>query len=175
MLQNAFYGLSGLTDVYCYAETPPTINSNEFYGSYIAYNGTLHVPPTSLLAYKSALPWATFKNIVPIEEGNPLPVNERCATPTIEYSNGNVTCNCETAGVKYVYEIAPVTVKRESDTGKFAFSPTYEIKVYATREDLKDSEPASIIVALQNVGDVNGDGQVSIADVTSLVNAILGE
>ena len=166
---SAFANCENLADVFCYSETAPTA-PNAFGGSYIQY-ATLHVPVDFVDSYTSTAPWNTIIHIVPIE--GEIPKVNKCATPTIEYLNGNVVCNCETADVKYIYEIAPVTVKKESESGRFAFAPTYEIKVYATREGYKDSDTASIIVSLSNVGDVNGDGQVSIADVTSLVNAIL--
>ena len=172
----AFSECEKLEDVYIYAEDVPNTGLDAFKGSYIEC-ATLHVPPSAIDAYRSVCPWNLFQSIVPIEGEipKPKPVNSQCATPTIEYSNGNVTCSCATDGVKYVYQIAPVTVQMESESGRFAFAPTYEIKVYATREGYKDSDAASIIVALQNVGDVNADGQVNIADVTSLVNAILGK
>jgi len=37
------------------------------------------------------------------------------------------------------------------------------------------SDVAEMIIPLQETGDLNGDGQVSIADVTALVNVILGK
>ena len=162
---------SELVEIFCYAEIIP-YSSNIFRYSDIQY-ATLHVPADLIGAYRSTAPWNEILNIVPIE--GEIPKVNKCATPTIEYSNGNVICNCETDGVKYIYQIAPVTVQRESESGRFAFAPTYEIKVYAKREGYKDSDTVSLIVSLTNVGDVNGDGQVSIADVTSLVNAILGK
>ncbi len=169
---SAFAKCENITDVFCYTETVPTAHNEAFSDSYIQY-ATLHVPADLIEAYRSTEPWNSIINIVPIE--GEIPKVNKCATPTIEYSNGNVICNCETDGVKYIYQIAPVTVQRESESGRFAFAPTYEIKVYATREGYKDSDTASLIVSLTNVGDVNGDGQVSVADVTSLVNAILGK
>ena len=169
---DSFAYCENITDVYSYAETVPTTHYNAFRGSYIQY-ATLHVPADLIGAYRTTAPWNEILNIVPIE--GEIPKVNKCATPTIEYSNGNVICNCETDGVKYIYQIAPVTVQRESESGRFAFAPTYEIKVYAKREGYKDSDTASLIVSLTNVGDVNGDGQVSIADVTSLVNSILGK
>ena len=166
-----FANCNELVEIFCYAEIIP-YSSDIFRNSDIQY-ATLHVPTDLIGAYRSTEPWNSIINIVPIE--GEIPKVNKCATPTIEYSNGNVICNCETDGVKYIYQIAPVTVQRESESGRFAFAPTYEIKVYAKREGYKDSDTASLIVSLTNVGDVNGDGQVSIADVTSLVNAILGK
>lgn len=52
---------------------------------------------------------------------------------------------------------------------------TYTVSVYAKREGYLDSEVATSTITLSTVGDVNGDGKLTIADVTSLVNAILGK
>ena len=54
-----------LTDVYCYAENVPSTNANAFNGSYIEH-ATLHVPASSVNAYKNTEPWSKFKNIVGI-------------------------------------------------------------------------------------------------------------
>ena len=59
----AFSGCSELTDVYCYVEVVPFTASNAFKNSYIEY-ATLHVPATSIEAYKEAEPWKNFKNII---------------------------------------------------------------------------------------------------------------
>ena len=52
-----------LTDVTCYAENVPSTNNNAFKDSYIEYT-TLHVPASSVNAYKAAEPWKNFKSIV---------------------------------------------------------------------------------------------------------------
>ena len=59
----AFSGCPELTDVYCYVEVVPFTASNAFQDSYVEY-ATLHVPATSIEAYKEAEPWKNFKNIV---------------------------------------------------------------------------------------------------------------
>ena len=46
------------TDIYCYAVTPPACSQNTFSG----YDGTLHVPRSSMVAYFSALYWNNFTN-----------------------------------------------------------------------------------------------------------------
>ena len=44
------------TDIYCYAATPPACSENTFTG----YDGTLHIPRSSMAAYFSALYWNNF-------------------------------------------------------------------------------------------------------------------
>ena len=58
----AFSGCSSLTDVYCYAETVPTTESNSFFGTPII-KIALHVPTASINAYKTISPWSGFKEI----------------------------------------------------------------------------------------------------------------
>ena len=70
----AFTNCLELTDVYCYAENVPNMRltdylsifyTDAFYGSYIEY-ATLHVPTTSIDAYKAKEPWKNFKEITAI-------------------------------------------------------------------------------------------------------------
>ena len=62
--QTAFYLDSSLTEVYCYATTPPSLGSYAFYS--IGSNPTLYVPSESVTAYRNSN-WANyFRNILPI-------------------------------------------------------------------------------------------------------------
>ena len=70
---HAFASCKELADVYCLAETLPTLNNDGhiedadiFLDSYIEY-ATLHVPAGSIDAYSAAEPWKNFKSIVKIE------------------------------------------------------------------------------------------------------------
>ncbi len=60
--QYAFANCPEITDVFCYAETVPTTNSDAFENSYINY-ATLHVPTMSIESYRKSLPWKNFKTI----------------------------------------------------------------------------------------------------------------
>ena len=64
----AFDYRNNLTEVYCLAEQVPDTKSNSF--STNIGNATLHVPATSINAYKNASPWNQFRAIVPT--GNTL-------------------------------------------------------------------------------------------------------
>ena len=55
-----------LTDVYCYAETVPTTDSDAFNNTPVS-NATLHVPMALLDDYAATEPWSGFGTIVPIE------------------------------------------------------------------------------------------------------------
>ncbi len=160
--ESAFYGCSNITDVYCYAEEVPTTGNDVFKDSSIS-SATLHVLASAIELYKNTEPWNQFKEIVALPE--------QCQKPTIVYKAGSLQFRCETEGVKYVYSIAS---SGESTNGTINLGTTFTVSVYATREGYKNSETATAIIDMSTVGDVNGDGLISIADVTALVNLILG-
>jgi len=55
-----------LLDVYCYAENVPSTHSDAFQDTHIEY-ATLHVPDSSIDAYKREEPWKNFKDIVSLD------------------------------------------------------------------------------------------------------------
>ena len=59
----AFAGCKELLDVYCYVENVPEVQKTTFNNTKTE-NITLHVPATSVSAYKAAEPWRNFKKIV---------------------------------------------------------------------------------------------------------------
>ena len=52
-----------LTNVYCYAKTPPLIND-----SHVFENSTLHIPASSIREYMSTEPWSNFGTIVSLTD-----------------------------------------------------------------------------------------------------------
>ena len=70
---SSFTCCTKLTDVYCYAESVPTTNSNAFSDSPVG-NATLHVPASAVDAYKAATPWRNFKEIVALTNDDPQPM-----------------------------------------------------------------------------------------------------
>ena len=62
----AFANCPELSDVYCHAKAIPNTDGSAFEGSYIEY-ATLHVPNSSINAYKETTPWKDFKEIVKID------------------------------------------------------------------------------------------------------------
>jgi hypothetical protein len=62
---NAFADCPKLTDVYCYVESVPVLAERVFYGTPIELS-TLHVPATSIEAYRKVSPWDQFGEIVPL-------------------------------------------------------------------------------------------------------------
>ena len=135
----AFANCAELTDVYCYAENVPFTESNPFSGSYIEY-ATLHVPAASVEQYKATAPWSNFGAIVATDGTIPEPPTpEKCATPTISYSKGELTFSCDTEGAEYVYEITDTDIKKGC-AAKVSLTVTYNISVYATKTNYENSD-----------------------------------
>ncbi len=63
-------------------------------------------------------------------------------TPTIGYSNGELTFSCATDGVEYVYEITDSDIKKGYDS-KVQLSVTYNISVYAKKDGYEKSDVAT--------------------------------
>ena len=162
----AFSWCSGLTDVFCYAENVPTAGNSVFTNSSIS-TATLHVPAASLSSYQTTEPWSGFGTIVALQ---------KCATPTIAFTNGILTFECETEGVEFVNTITASV--DESSTGNNVLLPelktTYHVSVYAVKEGYVNSDVATMDIDFQpKTGDVNGDGEVTIADAVAVVDIIL--
>ena len=163
----AFANCPAITDVYCLAESVPTMKTDAFNDSYPEYI-TLHVPAVSINNYKSTDPWSNFKEVVPIEDIT----LEKCSTPTITFANGEFTFCCETDGVEYVYDIKVGGAKTGGTDSKVKVTPTFTVSVYATKEGYENSD-----VATKNIqtvyGDMSGDGEVDATDITKLIDIIL--
>ena len=135
----AFANCTELTDVYCYAEKVPSTDSDAFAGSYTEY-ATLHVPAASIEQYKTTAPWSNFGTIVDTDGTMPEPPTpEKCATPTISYSKGELTFSCDTEGAEFVSKITDADIK-DYFTSSISLSVTYNISVYATKANYENSD-----------------------------------
>ena len=104
-------------------------------------------------------------------------VENKCATPTIAFVNGELTFSCETEGVEYAYEITCADVKK-GNASKVTISGKYNVSVYATKEGYEDSDVATMEFTLGSNGavcDVNGDGKVDVVDIVALIKIIAGQ
>ncbi len=167
----AFSTCSNLTDFYCYSESVPSTPSSAFDNSYIEY-ATLHVPEIAYESYRTTEPWSNFGTIKVID--GETPIVEKCATPTITYSNGKVKFACETEGVEFVPSIM-VTPNQLQNGNELAIGGTFTVNVYAVKEGYDNSDTATMTINMSQMGDVNADGELNAADITAVVNAILGK
>ena len=171
----AFANCTDLADVFCYAENVPSTETNAFDGSYIEYV-TLHVPSSSVDAYKAREPWSGFKTFKVLD--GTIIETKKCATPTIAVVGGKLTFDCETEGVKFItdykYNGGSTVEGKEVVLGGKTIC---HVSVYATKEGYEDSDTATcdVELAVGKKGDTNVDGKVDVEDVVETVNIILGE
>lgn len=130
---SAFWNCENLSTVKVGMQAPFGIDSEVFTNRFLA---TLIVPEGSKEAYQNAEFWEDFQTIV--EEGE----IEKCATPSIAYSDGKLTFGCATEGVQFVSTITDDDIK-SYNTGEIDLSVTYAIRVYATKPGLGDSKVAT--------------------------------
>lgn len=176
----AFANCKNLEDVNCLADAVPNTEFNTFEDSYIEYC-TLHVPAESMDAYKAATPWSEFGTITTFE-GNPGVETPTCATPTIALLNGKLVVKSETPGAEYHLNVMYESATSDLNSNNSTFNlPICQIIVsaYATAEGYLTSETTTASFDFKSTqtasGDLNGDGAITISDVTQLVNAVLEE
>ena len=182
--QKAFALCPGLTDVYCYPQYPPATGTDTFADSYIQFV-TLHVPATSVSAYQAVSPWKDFVEIVELNE---MPLANKCATPTIDYADGVLTFACDTEDAECVWTLN--YIGRTQGRGNTVNVPNqFELTVYAAKEGWQDSDRVTATLVwgdaevsgtniirlggMSNGGyDVNGDGKVDVADITTIISSM---
>ena len=169
--QKAFANCEKIESVTCKATKRPIASVTTFDNSYIEY-AKLIVPDESIDSYKESSPWMSFGTIEGIS-GN---IPEKCATPTIQYSNGKLTFKCETEGVTFKSSIISPDIK-SYNSDAIELEGTYIVEVYATKDGYGDSDVATAEIQLNtNIqGDIDGDGLINITDVTKIINIILGK
>lgn len=161
---DAFAGCTGLTAIECYAETVPTIGGGAFTG----VTAKMKVLATLVDAYREAL--AAYEGITVVN------FPEKIKTPTISCVGGKLKFSCETEGVTFHYKITAAATSQEATGDEVELKPVYQVSVYATKDDWIDSDEAVANVnALGLKGDVNGDGDVDIADAVTIVNYVVGK
>ncbi len=129
------FDCNGTQEVKVLATTPPWAHDNAFSN----YNIPLYVPKESINDYQSTNPWSKFSSLKTLDGED---ADLKCKTPTISYSKGKLTFNCETEGVEYQYSIADTDIK--SGNGSFVqLSVTYTVKVYAVKSGYQNSDVAT--------------------------------
>ena len=138
----AFRGCTGLTSVISKMENPCNIDYECFHNDAF-YNATLYVPKGTTDKYKSKDYWNKF---LFIEEGEPgsstQPEEKKCATPTINYADKQLTFSCATEEVEFVSKITDVDIK-DFYSNSIDLSATYNISVYATKSGYTNSDVAT--------------------------------
>lgn len=99
---------SAVLDVYCFADVVLTADHGTFTRDFTKINSTLHVPAALVDAYKETDPWKYFKNIVPLEEGDPQPTaiykvnNQKNSTKGTFYNLGGQRVDTPQKGLNII-------------------------------------------------------------------------
>ena len=170
---SAFANCTSLEEVYCYSEQFPQSSGygGLFSGSPIDL-ATLYVPAMHLNTYKTTYDWSGFKYHFILEGGNA----ERCAKPTINLKDGEITFDCETPDASFVSSYETLNTST-TDGNKMTLPNRFRITVFAQKYGLLDSPAATaeVEMTLGASGDVNGDGKVDVADHVKLSDIIMNK
>ena len=135
----AFSGCKNIGNVYCYAATVPSTETDAFKEAYIEY-ATLHVPESAINAYKTTEPWSAFGTFKTLE-GTEVEKN-KCETPTIAFIDGKLTFSCATEDVEYVSEVKCSDVSKYY-TNEISLAACYDISVTAMKTGYGNSDVAT--------------------------------
>ena len=140
--QGAFSRCNKLLTIISRMTNVCTIPENCF-EEYVYNNATLYVPQGTTYKYKAIDYWTKF---LTIEEGEPSGVSgdgpEKCETPTITYSNGQLLFNTSTEGATCYYTITDNDVTNGCGD-KISLCVTYNVKVYAWKSGYQNSDIAT--------------------------------
>ena len=111
-----------------------------------------------------ATPTASIASGSEVEKGTAVYLSCSTEGATIYYTLDG-SCPCDNTPARKVYDGTPIII-----------NSTTTIKAMATAPDLYDSNVATFVYRVPNGlrGDVNGDGEVNIADVNALLDIVLG-
>ena len=172
--EKAFAKCVELADVYCYAETVPSTNSDAFEDSHINY-ATLHVPTASIDAYKGVEPWKSFKTIMGLD--GTTPEVKKCDKPNIIFMAGKFRFECSTPGATFKSKLTPNVEEQMFEGSEVVFQSstlTYTLTVIASAEDYEDSDPVTMTITIEKT-DVNQDGTVDVADIATIIDKMAGK
>jgi len=157
---------SNCKEVTLLSQYPPSIGNGAF------SSATIYVPESAVGLYKAKDSMAAY-TVLTIESRQPT-----CVTPVVTKSDEGWVIDCETEEVTFSLEEETKHFELSGDNG-IVYNPVLYLYVYAQKEGYNRSEPAVLKCPIRSAvsadGDVNGDGEINISDVTTLVNKILGK
>ena len=151
--------------------TPPTIPDVWSSFNKSTLTGNLYVPKGTYSSYYIAFGWGDFSHIYELDNDE----NEtKCAKPTISYSNGKLTFNCETDGVTFKSTITDTDIS-SFNSSEVQLCVTYNINVYATKQGYDNSDVASATLCWIDVEPQTEGISNNIAQIRANAVLILAE
>ncbi len=166
--QEAFNGCTALRTVRSYIKEPNNISKFDE-GTY--RQGTLYVPFGTKDLYVRFDGWREFLHIEEMEEGASPNTKGACATPTIVVADNKFRFQCKTPGAKFTSSLTTEEQTFEGDEVRMGDEVTYILTVYANAPGYDRSEPAIYKFTI-NKSDVNGDGTVDVADISTIISVM---
>lgn len=171
LAEQAFFNCENLRNVTCLATTPPamyTSNSECFdYSTFV--NGLLNVPTSSKEQYKSASWWKLFNNIQGL-----LTLNETSVTLGRGSSLQLVATLAPGFNAPLSWQSSDTQVVTVTANGIIRAINLGEAVVYAIAGNEQVACQVTVVDGGDFVlGDIDGDGQVGVNDVTLLIDLIL--
>ena len=155
----AFYS-SHIEEFTITGEEPPYLYPNVF-GTQDLSKATLYVPENKTEYYQTTEPWSKFGKILTLSGDTPEGP-QKCATPSISYSDGKLQFSCETEGAKCYYTLNNSDVKTGetlAESNNVNLSACYDITCYAKAEGFVNSDIATAkLYWLTSSGSLEGDG-----------------
>ena len=155
----AFYN-SHIEEFTITGEEPPYLYPNVF-GTQDLSKATLYVPKSKTGYYRTTEPWSKFGKILTLSGDTPE-APQKCATPSISYSDGKLLFSCETEGAKCYYTLNNSDVKTGetlAESNNVNLSACYDITCYAKAEGFVNSDIATAkLYWLTSSGSLEGDG-----------------
>ena len=125
-------------------EAPPYLYPNVF-GSQDLSNATLYVPESKTEYYQTTEPWSKFGKILTLSGETPSEP-EKCATPSISFSDGKLQFTCETEGAECYYTLNSPDVRTGetfAEGNNVTLYACYDITCYAKAEGFVNSDFAT--------------------------------
>lgn len=130
-----FSGCDNLLKIYSYIENPSKISLYAFSNNSF-YSGTLYVPQGTTEKYKVTEGWNKFTWIEEMSGSD----DNKCATPTLSYSNKELKYYCETNGATIHETIKCSDAASTTFSDSHKLNAVYEISAYATADGYSQSE-----------------------------------
>ena len=136
------------------------------FGSQDLSNAKLYVPESKTEYYQTTEPWSKFGKILTLNGETPSEP-EKCATPSISFSEGQLRFSCETEGAKCYYTLNNSDVKTGetlTESKIVNLSACYDITCYAKAEGYINSDVATAkLYWIPSAGTLEGDNINNVA------------
>jgi len=139
--KEAFSDCTAVTEIISKASTPPTCGDQAL-DDINKWTCNLIVPKGCVAAYQAADQWKEFFFVAEGDDSGVTPVGNKCAMPTISYSQGKLSFESATEGAEFEYSITDTDIK-SGTANEVSLCVTYTISVYATKAGYENSSIAT--------------------------------